>query len=414
MTFVRLSLRCGLLLPVLATSVQSRAQPDEGQSIGIDLSLSPSSGSLAARAEVRPGPVRKDEDVVLMLARSFKVQQVAAPASSSISTTPTSDPFPGLQRIVIHYPRAVSAPVIRVQYAGRPDAGGTPPINIITPSLVELGLDGMWLPIKPDLSMRFTVDARVSGLPRNAVVAAQGKITRAGNVVRIRRVIPDVDFAFVASPDLQRLSLPEFELYAANPQDPVARIYRDHGPRALAFLENWFGPMPGTPARIAVVQRERGSGYARTGYIVLTGNGELNPVGRAKFTAHEFAHSWFRNGGSAGEHRWLDESTAEYVSLRYVEQALGAAARDSLLVPKRTAAAEAGPVFGRDRQDRELYSKGPLLLIELEKRIGRPSLDRLLRQVAHKHVATTQDFLAELTLVADQPAATWFNERLRS
>jgi hypothetical protein len=403
-------------IPVLmiALSGHAQAQAQNRPSVRLDATFAPQAGTVAVSTEVRPGPVVGNENVVLILANSLVFQHASAGRGATVTISPTNNPFPGLQQVVVHFPRPVAEPVIRLRYAGRPLSGGSPPINMITPELVELSLDSMWLPIKPDLSMRFTVDARLSGLSRNTVVAAQGVVSRTENGFRVRRSVPEVDFAFVASPRLQRLSVAEFELFTRDPQSDIARIYRDHGPRALSFLENWFGRMPGSPARIAVVQRERDSGYARTGFIVLTEGAEANPIGRAKFVAHEFAHSWFRNASSVGEHRWLDESFAEYVSLRYVEHALGSAARETLLAPKRAAAETARPVFGSDRSDRELYSKGPLLLIALEERIGRQRMDRLVALVAERHIGMTGDFLAALAVVADPSTVSWFDRQLKS
>lgn len=172
--------------------------------------------------------------------------------------------------------------------------------------------------------------------------------------------------------------------------------------------------MPGKPVRIVVVKRERASGYARLGYIVVTDRSRGGDAGTAKFVAHEMAHAWWAPVDPNTEHRWLQESIAEYVALRYIEQAMGVAARDELLAPKREAAATAKPILGGTRwTDAELYAKGPLLLFELEERIGRATLDRVLSALAARPPKVSADFFAVLADLAGAAEARRFEHRLR-
>ena len=75
--------------------------------------------------------------------------------------------------------------------------------------------------------------------------------------------------------------------------------------------------------------------------------------------------------------RAAGRESSEYVSLRYVEASFGRDERDAMLAKKRDAAAKAHAILGHGAQsDDELFAKGPLLLFELEDRIGRAKLDR--------------------------------------
>ena len=173
--------------------------------------------------------------------------------------------------------------------------------------------------------------------------------------------------------------------------------------------------MPGSPARVVMVRRPRVSGYARPGYVVVTEGRTGAEVGQAKFVAHEFAHAWWMGGNSTTEDRWLSESTSEYAALRYVETAFGAAARDEMLKSKRDAAAKAGPVLGAGRRtDAELYNKAPVLLFDLEQRIGRERLDQVMGELARNPPKVTADFLRVLSRVAGEEAARTFETALRA
>jgi hypothetical protein len=380
-------------------------------------SVAPAAGSLAVDLAIRiPAEDTSKGPITFILGRGYRINSASAGAQAAVSTQPTDTPWAGLQSVTVT-PRRPGRPItLKLAYAGPLGPSGQPPLNTISPSLIELNLDSGWTPVRADLSGAFTLDAEIRGVPRDLVAVAPGKVTRRGEAVLIDRDTPQVDAAFVAMRGLKAAREGGFELYADDLDGEYARTYRRRGAEALAFLERWFGAMPGRPARVVMVRRERVSGYARPGYVVLTQTprpgGER---GLAKFIAHEFAHAWWSSGDSTGEDRWLSESTAEYIALRYVEDAFGLAARDEMLAEKRERAAAAGPVLGRGlRGDPVLYNKGPVLLFELEQKIGRPRMDRLMAGLAKAPPANTRAFLHALSSTAGQAAAEAFEAALRA
>jgi hypothetical protein len=299
---------------------------------------------------------------------------------------------------------------MRLRYHGPLAPTGTPPLNLVQPNLVELNLDSFWLTAVRGFPP-FTVHADIVGLPTDSAVVANGVVHRSGEHVLIRRETGDIDLALVAIRGLHRDITDGFELCAADLSTETARVYLHHGPLIVKFLESWFGPMPGRPARVVVVNRERKSGYSRPGYIVVTESSRGSDAASAKFMAHEFAHAWWHSGDPRTENRWLSESMAEYISLRYVESSLGQAARDELLAPQHEIAAKAGPMLGAgESTDAELYSKRPLLLFDLESRIGRAHLDHLLASLAPHPPAITADFMSALAAVAGPEEAAAFDQ----
>lgn len=136
---------------------------------------------------------------------------------------------------------------------------------------------------------------------------------RSGDHVLISRETGDIDLALVAIRGLHHSVSDGFELYGVDLATETAKVYLRHGPSIVKFLESWFGPMPGRPARVVVVNRERKSGYSRPGYIVVTESSHGSEAASAKFMAHEFAHAWWHSGDPHTENRWLSESMAEYI-----------------------------------------------------------------------------------------------------
>ncbi len=350
-----------------------------------------------------------------VLGGTYKVSSLDAWPRATVEVSPTDKPLPGLQKITMRCqaPRRNDLR-LQVRYAGVLTSLDAQPMNSVTPDLIELSLDSLWLPVADSFSKRFTVNADIRGVPPDLVVVAQGSVRRTGKHVFIQRSIGDVDLPLVAMRGLQRAAAEGFELYAADLSAEGPKTYLRHGGPIVKFLEAWFGPMPGRPVRMVVVRRQRKNGYNRLGYIVLAEGGTDPEAEVARWVAHEFAHAWWSPCDPGTEHRWLSESIAEYVALRYVEAALGPSALEEALAIRRDRARNAGPLLGAGvRDDAELYNKGPLLLFDLEKRIGRAHMDQLLAGLARHPPHVTAEFMSALVAVAGEEPARVFEHAMR-
>ena len=359
-------------------------------------------------------------DKAFLLGRRFLLEPVNAGVGATVAVTPTETPVDTLNRIEIHF-AAPGRQVLHFRYRGPLNPAKDEGITPLRPEGIELFLDHMWLPFGADIQTMFSVDARIDGLAQDLVAVGQGKVTRTRTGVHIVRRQLDIDLPLVAMRGLKRVAGPGFEYYAADPNTPVSQIYVRHAAGASAYLQRWFGALA-DPIRLAAVNRARKLGYSRTAYTVVNDSGRPegdNPEpGTARHVAHEFAHAWWRSASPLSEDFWLVESTAEYCALRYVEQALGADAAKALMDSKRADAAKAGSIMGHGRPNRvQLYQKGPLLLIDLEHRIGRPAMDRLMARVSNESRMapnTTDEFLRALTDIGGADAVKAFDAALHA
>jgi hypothetical protein len=381
----------------------------------VRLQVTPAAGRLSADVDIIIPAALTTAETAFLLGGTYKIsslQAIGARSELSLLKLPWGD----RQKIVLRADAPGRKPVrLRMRYAGPVNPTGDPPLNMISPQLVELNLDSLWAPTKDNFSTRYTAEVEIRGLPRDMVVVAPGQVRRRGDRVLINRSIAHPDIAFAAMPGLQRVAEGGFEFYAADPSSEQSLVFRRHGSAVIKHMEALFGPMPHRPARVVVVRRPRKSGYARPGYILLTEGPKGAPEAQAHFVAHEFAHTWWNSGDSTTEHRWLSESLAEYSALRYSEAAFGPARLESLLAQKHKVAETAKPMLGGGpRSDVELYAKGPLLLVELERRIGRGKMDEVLRRLAGDPPADTSEFMRVLTEVAGAEAAQAFDKAMRT
>jgi hypothetical protein len=289
---------------------------------------------------------------------------------------------------------------------------------------VELGADWMWVPIQDQIALPFTLDADLRGLPAALTVVSQGTVARRGDRLTIRRRTADIDFVLLAARGLKQVSdSADVEVYARFPEDPLVRIFRKHAVGASRYFEDLLGPMTVRPLRIVVAPRNRADAYARAAYIVIA---EAETAGKplpdkfpernpAKYVAHEAGHIWWLGANAQSEDNWVNESFAEYSALRYVEAAFGIEERRAAMARFGERAAQSGAMIGHGRpKSAAVYSRGPLLLFELEERIGRARMDAYLRALATEPSKTTASALRHLSTIAGPEVAKVLEEKLRA
>lgn len=377
-------------------------------------------GMLSARVTIGLPAVEADKRNEFLLGERFTVREVEAGRGAMVTYEPTDKPIAGLRKIVITYPEPPTRPLkLRFRYDGPLNQGKDDAAPAVAPGAVELRLESFWIPTRSDISLVYAVRADIRGLPDDLDVVTQGEVRRAPGRLRIRRDLPDVDTPLVAVAGLRDTAMPGMEFHGP-PNDPMVETFRTHAVASAKFLQDWLGPIPNGPTRIAVIPRVGGSSYARRGYIVISRPtpGDLDKTGdvaHARHVAHEFAHAWFLAADPTTEHYWLVESLAEYCAVRYAEVAFGPAGRDVLIEAKRERAKTAGPILGGRRATRAaLYQKAPLLLFALEARIGRPAMDRIIVDLAKRPPRTTPEFLSVLRAVAGEDEARRFEAELRA
>jgi hypothetical protein len=416
---MRIFLNAVALVVVLAASSFSM-EATKAPHYQVRLTLAPEKGTVSVEVVITLPAETARTGAGFLLGRGYKVSSVSAEPNATASVADTDKPFPGLQRVFVQSrPESHGDVNLKLVYSGPLSPTGNPPINEISADRVELSADSLWYPLSENFNTRLTLDAVIKGLSRDFVVASADQVLMRGNGFQLHRSRPLPDIAFIAAPGLKVITKGHLQFVGRNLESDEAKDYLENGPKALAFLEKWFGPLPAGRATVAIVERKNGTGYSRPGYIVVADLGQpvdpTNLWAKAGYLCHELSHAWWSNANFMGEDYWLVESTAEYVALRYLEAQYGVTAIQGILDKKKPRAVRGGPLLGNGRpSDDAVYAKGPLLLFELEKTIGRPSLDKILATLSRRETLTTRDFLDQLTKIAGSGAATDFEKKLRS
>lgn len=385
----------------------------------IDAAFDPD-GCIVAVVTVRLPNDVASQGVAFLLGRRFAVDVSSVP-HGAITIEETDKPLPYLQRIAVRFADdADGGFAVTFRYSGPLNAPEDAAYPVaVSDGQIELRGEMAWYPIFHDFNTRFAVDAVYKGVPDDYVAVAPGEISREKGAIRVRRRAPDIDAPFVAARGLARRSAPGIAVYARDFDWPITSMFYRHALGAAAYFQSWFGPLPETETRVIVLPASSGS-YATRGHIVtnesraaVADSVNIPEEGPARLMAHEFAHAWWAPVDLLSENRWLAESVAEFLALRYVEAEFGLIKAQDMLERKRPRAEAAGPVIGAGRPGMDtVYHRGPSLLFELERIISRAQLDETLRRLAADPPRETADFLAALEDVAGTSASESFKAML--
>lgn len=190
--------------------------------------------------------------------------------------------------------------------------------------------------------------------------------------------------------------------------------------KILSLYNKWFPPA-GNTLCIVESMREKGGGYARLGGIYLPGFTRADyyelrkPYSR--YLAHELSHLWWYRANSNTWEDWLNEGFAEYTALMVLRELYGQDYFEEWIEKKREQSEGTHPVWQYDRNGEQaykiLYDKTPLLLYELEGRIGIDPFKQLMWDLLINNVSTTYEFKRILTDLEGKETAEWFVEMLK-
>ena len=259
-------------------------------------------------------------------------------------------------------------------------------------------------------------------VPENYTVAATGFPVRSpaasGGVKTYRFYAEDVhDFAWAASPDFiyheekfadKHVPGVKIKLYL----DPAHRHLRDRymtaAKRSLSRYSEWYGPYPYSTLSIVVPPRG-GDGAAGMEYPTLITAWEASTerpgLELERVVAHEIAHQYWYGivASNEMEEAWLDEAFASYSEMRLMQAEYDVKPDPPLEASRILSPAPLNQPAWRYADHahyaENVYTRGKLVLLAIEREIGEKAMDEVLRRYYErwkfKHPSTA-DFLDAL------------------
>lgn len=304
--------------------------------------------------------------------------------------------------------------------------------NALSAEWTEIGLYLPWFPQSKDMP-DFTYHIRAD-FPETYRVSGLHEVSSTGKRWVLSSGIPVNDMVILASPNLKSMTSSSSEdIQIVFDYVSLSDTLVEHMSRDIQDIANWlslqFGEVAVKTVHIVQSPRQAGGGYARLGGVVL---GDLQESdyesyyrGYQRYFAHELAHLWWRHAPVSTWHDWINEAFAEFSALQYLRHAFGNSYYEASVEVKRKRAANLPPLWEFDRHDRSypdagmiiennLYSKGPLLLADLESRTGNELFLEFCHDLLTLPSVETDQLLASLSFVVSDSVAREFKHILQS
>ena len=286
-------------------------------------------------------------------------------------------------------------------------------INQISKDSIELNVDSFWLPMDSRFNQLLTVDLQI-GISSDWQAVGAGDIATTENGYQLTNTKPSIDIAFALAKNFVVTKLSGFTLYDVRQNKFGIDKLSSAADFCVTELNQRYG-QSGSLSDISFTINDRPeSGYARGNYIALTDISEAQPENLTQFVCHEIAHNWSGYGKFDTEENWLNEGFAEYVGLMMLRKRFGDDAFKARLEQFRAQieGKSLGPIWTPELTARPdylvSYRKAPLVLQELEKRIGSEPFDRFVTAYMTSRTSTTESLLENLTQHTDKSNVEWF------
>lgn len=395
--------------------------------IELEVTIDPDSGSIAASADLTIRPAAGTQVVEVLLNRELRVSTLTADIELAgfehvrMGSGPYRyAPQATALRVNLASPSTGRTIHIAITYDGRvePDSYG---VIQVRPTWVELvAAYSGWIPFDPD-GGPFAANWRAR-LPAGWSVLGTGAPHRDGELWTAAAT-GLADLVLIAAPEIESRSISStLSIHHVDLPEGVPDRIADDAERVRDTLTRWFGPPRGVDrVDLVFAPRQAGGGYARPGLVVMLYEGAYDDSGTdprfMRYLAHEIAHLWWRGAPTTDWQDWLNESFAEFTALMILREDLGDEAFSDIIESYRKSAAAAPPMYGLDRDDEAaytvLYRKGPVILAELERSIGREAFVRFLRAAANQGVVSTEGCLEILSRVVSPGARNQLDAALR-
>ncbi|WP_068612687.1 M1 family metallopeptidase [Paenibacillus tuaregi] len=277
-------------------------------------------------------------------------------------------------------------------------------------------------------------------VPSSYIVAATGFPTKSPVIKANRKIYQyyadDVhDFAWSASPNFvyaeEPFSSPEvpgvrIKLYL----DPAHKNLKDRyfyaAKAALSSYSKWYGRYPYSTLSI-VVPPASGNGAGGMEYPTLVtafGASSESPGYELERTVvHEIGHQYFYGmiASNEFEEAWLDEGFTSYAEDKLMESAYGVTStlpiQSSFVNQPAALPKEAWKYGSADVYAQNVYTRGKLVLLGIERQVGTPVMNKIMAKYAakfrFKHPATV-DFQRTVEQVTGRSWKDYFNQYVYS
>jgi len=306
---------------------------------------------------------------------------------------------------------------LHLKYSGRITEWPEWSANVIGKEWTEIGLYFPWYPYNTHYGLfTYEVEIFTSNEYRTFMIGSEAADN---NWAFYRSENPTNDIVLCAS---KTLKTEEKEIYQYNlrlahstfPDSLINTLTSDI--RHILLLYNRWFPPGGTTMCLVESMREKGERYSQLGGIFLPGftcaDYYESRTSYTRYLANKISHLWWYRSNPNTWEDWLNEGFAEYSALLVLRELHGHEYFESCIERMREQSVGTDPVWQHDQNGEQayniLYDKTPLLLYELEQRIGTDPFKQLMWDLLINRVSSTYEFLHVLKELEGKETEEWF------
>lgn len=305
---------------------------------------------------------------------------------------------------------------VRIAYTARLDSIDTW-MDACDSDFVQLSMYMPWFPYNYD-SNHFTADVTLT-IDDGFEVTGSGVVSKSDGKWHMRQPWEGFDLEIIAAKrfhkqtvtsngrtiEIDYLQIPDSDL------DSLSFCCR----QVFELYKNLYQTEPEAKALKIVLLPDRWGAISRRNFILanVRSYGEF----LYRLLAHEIGHFWWQNAPVDSWLDWLNESFAEYSSLRAIQHHYGNAVFEDYINSYRESTLKSCPIYRLDRNAPKahlaFYQKGALILYDLQKSVGETPFLRFMRKVAACHVSDNDLLLRVASITLGSEWAEWIDRRLR-
>lgn len=283
--------------------------------------------------------------------------------------------------------------------------------NFITPKGIHLSIDSAWHPFFTNFASPIQGILDID-LPPQWKLYGPGPVEKQNNRHRMNVTRNGIDVSFYATPGDNEYPDGSFTVVYDKSNEERAESLATAGNHCLNALNRKFGQTKKLESARLVILERSGPSFARGNYLSVSSRVNRSKQQIYHYICHELSHNWTALGNAMSHDYWMMESFAEYVAADEVKSAFGAEAYEKILADWKARASGQTFVWRADIEQRAPakvnYGLGPLMLKQLEVKIGHDKFERLLHWYMTEPVTETEKLLQRLGELTSNENEEWF------
>ncbi|MCL1666570.1 hypothetical protein M2T82_00690 [Elizabethkingia ursingii] len=283
------------------------------------------------------------------------------------------------------------------------------------PNWIELNLYTGWFPVNFDnKNYSYHINFKV---PEGYEIIGNGVIRKNKAYTTIVNNNNHFDIPLVLTNRFQQFSSSNNKIKFYGVQLPRKKIeeIQKTSLEMYNFYKNKFGKSSTDKLVVTVNPFEHDMSYARKGFISISLLDNYGIIDR-KVLSHEIAHLWWQSAKSRVWEDWLNESFAEFSTLKWIENSYPNEIfqnqlkryEDAYKIPKKISQVKPGD----ENWHSIAYFKGPYILYQLEQKIGEQKMVEFLKDVYISRVSTTEKLLDVLKNYTNETTVNAFKNEI--